>query len=231
MNKKRKSGGRKPYHDTTSRDQNQFHHLHNGIYQLEQEMREIRREKDKKDNELKQERERNAHLQRHINQLEQELDKNRREKEDTDDKLRQERERTTHLQRRMNHLEQVVDEIGRDKEQTDEELRLERHRNKSLQRTNQELYDSYIEIREKYNDVKLEVQKKTATLDDKDIEKWKKLSQEYFNLNRKILKGIDTKKDGNKERVSIKLPNKFKLQDFFEERCEESDPENSTFLF
>ena len=128
-----------------------------------------------------------------------------------------------------------MDEIRKEKEQKDEELRLERERVENLQRTNKDLFEKYNEKKKNFDALKLKVPK-TVIIDD--IEKWIKLSREYFNSNRKILKFRDPRIDAKKadakavkEKVTIKLPHKFILQDFFEERSEESAPGHSTFLF
>ena len=134
-------------------------------------------------------------------------------------------------------LKREMDEIRKEKEQKDEELRLERERIESLQKTNKKLSESYIEKKKNFDALKLEVPK-PVIIEDDDIEKWRKLSREYFNSNRKILSFRDPRIDAKKadakevkEKVTIKLPHKFNLQNFFEERSKESAPGNSTFLF
>eukprot|EP00551_Chaetoceros_affinis_P008906 CAMPEP_0203668946 /NCGR_PEP_ID=MMETSP0090-20130426/5430_1 /ASSEMBLY_ACC=CAM_ASM_001088 /TAXON_ID=426623 /ORGANISM="Chaetoceros affinis, Strain CCMP159" /LENGTH=945 /DNA_ID=CAMNT_0050533503 /DNA_START=144 /DNA_END=2981 /DNA_ORIENTATION=- len=126
-------------------------------------------------------------------------------------------------------LEERLERLQRENKEQEEKLRQNEERIKRLEQVSKRQADNYKEKMELYEKLGLE-RKKNVKLDEATVEKWRKVTRNFFDSIEKILK-MAASKD---EKITIKLPFHFILQDFFEERYKskaEQNAQNSSFLF
>jgi hypothetical protein len=118
----------------------------------------------------------------------------------------------------------------------EEELKTEKERVDKLKSVNEELGKTYEEQKKIFEVLKIKKKTFDNAPTQQQIAKWCGASRTYFASLKKIVMFRDPNigKDPTKfdrEKVVIKLPNHFILQNFFDGSYDESAPKKSTFLF
>ena len=126
-----------------------------------------------------------------------------------------------------------LETVRREKLEQEEKLQEKKKLIEKLKNTNQDMMEKFTSTTKKFYEHMGIDAKKNQNVDKDIVEKWRKITRNYFDSIRKSLQLRDpnVEKDNPQEKVNIRLPHCFILQDFFEERHKESAPKRSTFLF
>lgn len=132
-------------------------------------------------------------------------------------------------------LQNDLDRARHEVREKDLALEMEKRKSEELKAVSDKLSKQYELQKKNFDALNLEIKPKEK-LDEKEMIMWRNLTRTYFQSIKRTLELRDPriknmKAPKEKEKITLKLPYNFVLQEFFDNQSQESAPTTSTFLF